>query len=112
MAAWTHRVHAWTRGTALIAALLALLAATGCISVAAERRDGAVVVILLDSAVSRDFIEGRTGGFRFADVSHGSLVGRVLRGYCSAPILAIPVGGLKTSVTRPRYLDGLQKVYE
>ncbi len=68
-----------------------------------------MAVILLHSAVNEDFVEGRMGGLRFEDVGHGSLVGRVLRSYCRAPIVAIPVGTARTAVSRPRYLAGLRE---
>jgi hypothetical protein len=68
-----------------------------------------VAVLLLDSPVDRQFIEGRAVGLRASDVTHGSLVGRVLRSYCRAPIVAVPVEDIGGGVSREAYLDGLRR---
>jgi hypothetical protein len=41
-------------------------------------------------------------------VTHGSLVGRVLRSYCRAPIISVPVEDIGGGVSRAAYLDGLR----
>ncbi|MHC4592843.1 MAG: S8 family peptidase, partial [Planctomycetota bacterium] len=53
-------------------------------------------------------IEGRAVGLRASDVTHGSLVGRVLRSYCRAPIISVPVEDIGGGVSREAYLDGLR----
>lgn len=62
--------------------------------------------------MNRRFLEGRVAGLRASDVSHGSLVGRVLVSYCDARILAIPVETEEGAADRTAYLEGLRSVLE
>ncbi len=67
-----------------------------------------VLIFVLDSPINVDFIEGRVLGMRAADVTHGSLVGRVLRSYCRAPLVSVPVEELDGGVSKRAYLEGLR----
>jgi len=69
-----------------------------------------VLVFVLDSAVDSRFVEGRAMDLRSKDVTHGSLVARVVRGYCSAPIVGVPVEDRAGSVDRAAYLSGLEGI--
>jgi hypothetical protein len=70
------------------------------------------VVFLLDSPVNPDFVAGRVVGLRSADVTHGSLVARVLGGYFRGELVSIAVEDFAGGVDRELYLDGLRRVLE
>ncbi len=67
---------------------------------------------MLDSPVDMDFIEGREAGRPASAIGHGSLVGRVIRHYCAADIVSVPVEGLDGSISRDAYLRGLRRVLD
>jgi hypothetical protein len=69
-----------------------------------------VVVFVLDSPVQDAFVEGAAGRMRPGEVTHGSLVARVVRGYCRARIVSVAVAGFEGGVSRDAYLDGLRAV--
>jgi hypothetical protein len=98
-----------SRGIHLAAAVLAVALCAGCASVAREA-GGPAVIFVLDSPVHAGFVEGRVIGLGAAEVSHGSLVGRVLRSYCRASLLPIVVEELEGGVSRSAYLEGLRAV--
>jgi len=72
-----------------------------------------VTVFVVDSLIQDWFMRGGVpaeipgSDFRPA---HGSLVGRVIRNYCSAPIVSVPVLGDEDSVDRISYLVELANV--
>jgi len=92
-----------------IVCLLGLMAAAGGCR-PEERPSGRVVIFVLDSPVDADFVEGREATRPASDVSHGSLVGRVLRRYCRADLVSVAVEELDGSVSRAAYLSGLRHV--
>jgi hypothetical protein len=69
-----------------------------------------VVVFVLDSPVNEGFVEGRVVGLTNADVTHGSLVARVLRSYCAARAVSVSVEDPGGQVSRSAYLAGLREV--
>jgi len=93
--------------TVCLCSILLLACLVGC-SPAGRQEDDSVVIFLLDSAVNRDFIEGRVAGLDASDVTHGSLVGRVLTGYCRAPVMSVSVEGLGEAPNKSAYLAGLR----
>ncbi|MFO8006940.1 MAG: S8 family serine peptidase, partial [Candidatus Brocadiia bacterium] len=98
------------RQTLLLALLPLLLLLSACGQGPAE--EGGAVVFVLDSPVHEAFLEGRVLGLRSEDVTHGSLVARVLRSYCRAGLAPVPVEGADGTVARDAYLDGLRTVLE
>lgn len=121
----------WSPNKVLLAAALALLAGCVCLRSAhgaqvapppdwsadvENAREGAggtdVVVFVLDSAVSRDFLDGRVLGLRGKDITHGSLVARVVRSYCTAAIVSVPVENSAGRIGRAAYLSGLAGVLD
>ncbi|MCK4284197.1 MAG: S8 family serine peptidase, partial [Candidatus Brocadiae bacterium] len=97
----------------LYSVLLLLVAAlAGCSDVAGADQNESVVVFVLDSPINVDFLEGRVVGLRASDVTHGSLVGRVLRGYCRAPLMCVTAEGIEGSPDRSAYLSGLRSVLD
>ncbi len=93
-----------------ICALLLVGFLAACAPVPRPSPTGPVVVFLLDAPVNRRFLEGRVAGLRSADITHGSLVGRVLVSYCDARVIALPVQSEDGSLDRRAYLDGLRTV--
>ena len=89
---------------------VAALALAGCGRAAPHR--ARVVIFVLDSPVDVDFIEGREAGRPAAMIGHGSLVGRVIRRYCAADIVSIPVEELDGSISHDAYLHGLRYVLD
>ncbi len=90
-----------------LCSILLLACLAGCLP-AGRQREEPVVVFLLDSAVNRDFIEGHVVGLAGSDVTHGSLVGRVLLRYCRAPVMSVPVEDVEGGPSRDAYLAGLR----
>jgi len=90
-----------------LCSILLLACLAGC-SPAGRQDDEPVVIFLLDSAVNRDFIEGRVAGLDASDVTHGSLVGRVLLRYCRASVMSVSVEGLGEVSDKSAYLAGLR----
>jgi hypothetical protein len=88
--------------------LAALLALAGCGRPAAPQ--GRVVIFVLDSPIDADFVEGREAGRPASMIGHGSLVGRVIRRYCSADLVSIPVEEADGAVSHQAYLSGLRQV--
>ncbi|KPK63774.1 MAG: hypothetical protein AMK73_04900, partial [Planctomycetes bacterium SM23_32] len=92
--------------------LLALITLAAAASAGCGAEPGApaddVAVLVLDSPVQMDFVEGRAAGLRAADVAHGSLVARVLRSYCRARLVSVPVSDPDGGVSRGSYLEGLR----
>jgi len=114
-ASWTPEVpgrrSAGPAARLVLTVLLALVFGFGVHALAsAAEGGGPVVVFMLDSPVSRAFMDGRVLGLRAEDVTHGSLVGRVVASYCRAEIISVPVEGLGRSPTREAYLAGLRTV--
>ena len=70
------------------------------------------VVFVLDSPINEDFLAGRVLGLRADDITHGSLVGRVIHSYCRAPLKSIPVEDVEGRADRSRYLDGLREALD
>ena len=68
-----------------------------------------VLIFVVDSPVDRRFLEGRVAGLRSSDIGHGSLVARVVRSYCSAPVRSVSVHR-QDGFNRAAYLDGLREV--
>ncbi len=89
---------------------LAVLA-VGC-SPRAPADERAPVIFVLDSEVDRDFVEGRVAGLQASDVTHGSLVARVILSYCRTRLVSVPVEGLGEGIDREVYLDGLRSVLD
>ncbi len=101
------------RRGAMVALLLCLLApALGGCRRAATEPAGRVVIFVLDSPVDTDFIEGREAGRPASTIGHGSLVGRVIRHYCAADVISVPVEELDGSISRDAYLRGLRHVLD
>ncbi len=94
-----------------LALLIALALLAGCAPAGPDRTSD-VVVFVLDTPVDRGFVEGQVAGMRAEDVTHGSLVGRVVRSYCRAPIRSMPVDDMRGGLSRAAYLDGLRQVLE
>ncbi len=92
--------------------LLLMVGLCGCRAPEGSPSEGRAVIFLLDSEVNRDFLAGRVLGLRAADVSHGSLVGRVIRSYCRAELISVPVESLEGAVDHGRYLQGLRGVLD
>ncbi|MFO7958787.1 MAG: S8 family serine peptidase [Candidatus Brocadiia bacterium] len=92
--------------------LIALASLAGCLSAPRPSPSGPAVIFLLDSPVNHRFLEGRVAGLRASDVSHGSLVGRVMVSYCDARIVAIPVETAEGAADRTAYLEGLRTALE
>ncbi len=101
----------WALCWLLLAASLAL-GAGGCLPIRTGPAEPEPVVFLLDSPVNRAFLEGRGAGLTAADITHGSLVARVLRSYCRARLISIPVEGPDSRVDRRGYLSGLRSVLD
>ena len=110
---------------ALLAAIIAFVAAHAVWAV--ERRPGAdltaeveqarsavpqsdVVIFVLDSAIDPRFLEGQVAGLRGRDITHGSLVARVVRSYCTAPLVGVPVEDRTGAIDRAAYLSGLEGI--
>ncbi len=93
--------------TVCLCSILVLACLAGC-SPAERQEDESVVIFLLDSAVNRDFIEGRVAGLDASDVTHGSLVGRVLTRYCRASVISVSVEGPGEVPNKSAYLAGLR----
>ncbi|MDP6438843.1 MAG: S8 family serine peptidase [Candidatus Brocadiia bacterium] len=98
---------------ALVAALsvLALAArparAVDPLPYASAEKGGLIFVV--DSPVDRRFLEGRVAGLTGADITHGSLVARVIRSYSAAPLRSVAAerdGGVNLAA----YLAGLGQV--
>jgi len=71
---------------------------------------GQVLVFVLDSPVHPGYLAGRTLDVKPADVTHGSLVARVVRSYCSAPLVSLPVEDPSGVVDRDAYISALRSV--
>lgn len=84
----------------------------GCVPEWEAPADSEPVIFLLDSPVNQDFVAGRGAGLSTEDITHGSLVARVLRGYCRTRIVSIPVEGPDGAMDRRAYLDGLRSVLQ
>jgi hypothetical protein len=91
----------------LAAALVAVLLLP-CALAGGARSD--VAVFLLDAAVDDAFVRGDLLEHREAEVTHGSLVARVLARYCSAPVVSLTVEGRDGSVSREEYIEALERV--
>ena len=76
----------------------------------AEGAAGRVVIFVLDSPIDERFLEGRVLGLKGADITHGSLVGRVIRSYCRAAVVSVPVTDASGVISRERYVGGLRGV--
>jgi len=96
----------------VLCVLLVVCHFAGCISAPRPSPSGPAVIFLLDSPVDNRFLEGRVAGLQGADVSHGSLVGRVLVSYCDARVIAVPVETAEGVVDRAAYLNALRTVLE
>ena len=72
--------------------------------------DGDVVIFVLDSPIDRRFLEGQVLGLRGEAITHGSIVGRVVRSYCSAPVVSVPAEDAFGAIQREAYLAGLRDV--
>ena len=90
-----------------IVLLAVLMSACGCRPAGLT---GDVVVFVLDSPMHEGFVRGQDVAGGPVPATHGSLVGRVVRGYCRAPIESVPVAGLGGGISRALYLDGLRAV--
>lgn len=90
--------------------LLLLAALAGCVPAPAPDRDASVVIFALDSPMDVGFVHGRPVGLRASDVTHGSLVGRVLLSYCRATVMSVPVEDLEGRPSKSAYLEGLRTV--
>jgi hypothetical protein len=88
---------------------MAVLSLAGCAPGAPQRP---VVIFVLDSPIDMSFVEGREAGRPASMIGHGSLVGRVIRRYCAADIVSIPVEELDGSISHEAYLRGLQYVLD
>jgi len=116
----THTRSPRVLGIALGILLIGLLAApTRCLRATADagsegagRRDpsGRVVIFVLDSPIDARFLEGRVLGLKGEDITHGSLVGRVIRSYCRAEVVSVPVTDGSGAISRERYVGGLRGV--
>ncbi|MDP6107573.1 MAG: S8 family serine peptidase [Candidatus Brocadiia bacterium] len=67
-----------------------------------------VLIFVVDSPVDRRFLEGRVAGLTGADITHGSLVARVIRSYSAAPLRS--VAAERDGVDLAAYLAGLGEV--
>lgn len=90
--------------------LLLAAGAGGCFAKLEERPADSTVVFVLDAPIDEDFIEGRAAGLQVSQVSHGSLVGRVIRSYCRAPVVSVPVEAAGGGISKAAYLGGLETV--
>jgi hypothetical protein len=91
--------------------LLAALAA-GCLSSFPTRPSGTAVIFVLDAPMDEGFVEGRAAGLSASQVTHGSLVGRVLRSYCRTRLVSVPVRDGVGGMSRESYLQGLRTVLQ
>ena len=73
--------------------------------------DRGVLIFVLDSPVDRRFLEGQVAGLTDRDITHGSLVARVIRSYSSAPLRSI-TAEREGAVDRAAYLAGLQEILD
>ena len=101
-----------TAGLICLLALAALTCLAGCRRQPPAPPQGRVIIFVLDSPIDLNFVEGREATRPASQVSHGSLVGRVIRRYCDAELVSIPVEGLGGGTSRPAYLDGLRQVLD
>lgn len=101
-----------TLGRGLMAAIMCVAVLAGCAPGAYHDEGSGVVVFVLDSTVDPDFVEGRIAGMTAAEVTHGSLVGRVLYQYCGAQVHGVPVESFGGPISRSAYLGGLRRVLE
>ncbi|MFW6189416.1 MAG: S8 family serine peptidase [Planctomycetota bacterium] len=89
--------------------LLLALAPAGC-----RPREGSagspVEVFVLDTPINMNFVEGRGAALPESEITHGSLVGRVVRRYTRAEIVGVTVEGLTGAVDREAYLRALRRV--
>ena len=90
---------------------LLLSAAAGCFSGIDRPPDPTVLVFVVDAPMDRDFVAGRPCLLDPSQVSHGSLVGRVLRECGARNVMGVPVvsaGG--PAVRHESYLAALREV--
>jgi hypothetical protein len=71
-----------------------------------DARNG-VVVFTIDSPLDPDFVTGRQIDAK-GGVSHGSLVSRVIRSYCSVPVYNLPAEDLKGELNPESYSRALE----
>ncbi len=71
---------------------------------------GNVVVFVVDSPVDGRFLEGRMLDMKGSDVTHGSLVARVIRSYCRALLVSVPAEDPSGAFDRKAYLSGLRQI--
>jgi len=93
-----------------VIALVLAAAAGGCLAALEEKPADSTVVFVLDAPMDEDFVEGRAVGLQISQVSHGSLVGRVIRSYCRAPLVSVPVEDPGGGVSKSAYVEGLRTV--
>ncbi|MBS3764444.1 MAG: S8 family serine peptidase [Planctomycetes bacterium] len=76
-------------------------------------RSGGVVAFVMDSKLDPAFVEGHALSVKQDEkVNHGSLVARVIRRYCSVPVVGLPVESPAGNVDREAYHRALQKIIE
>ncbi|MFW5982823.1 MAG: S8 family serine peptidase [Candidatus Brocadiia bacterium] len=69
-----------------------------------------VVVFILDTPLDPAFVGGRTLDVSEDDISHGSLVARVVRRYCRVPVAGLPSEGATREQGRDKYRQSLRQV--
>lgn len=72
--------------------------------------DSEVIVFVLDSPLDPAFVLGDTLTVRRDNVSHGSLVGRVVRRYCRVPLVGLTAEDFDGAADQANYLQGLRLV--
>ena len=71
---------------------------------------GDVVVFVLDSPLEPAFVEGRVLDVAREDISHGSLVARVVRRYCRVSLVGLTAENLSGGADRKSYVRSLRSV--
>ncbi len=119
------KVATWTWRTFVCVTLLLLLGATfarrdrrspvidaqsGVLPSASRLGGSDVVIFVLDSPIDPAFVLGRMLEVRKGTVSHGSLVGRVLRRYCRVPVVGLTAESLAGATDQKSYRRSLSLV--
>ena len=115
----------WVARVLILAGLLIILGATfarsgrpapvidasvGVLPSEGQLGSGDPVVFVLDSALDPAFVQGMFLDVPRGEVSHGSLVARVIRSYCRVPVVGLTAEDLGGAADRESYLNALRLV--